>query len=361
MNEEAVRKGDRFTSLDGMRGLAALGVLAFHMAPLFPGYRFFPHGYLAVDFFFMLSGFVIAHAYGERLKQPGSVMPFMQQRLVRLYPLLLLGTALGIATYVIRLHANSQALTTLDLLAIVLSLFAFPAVWTAPFPINPPIWSLFWEIIVNFLFAATFRFLGSRTLSVATVLLCASLTFTAWFNQDWLHLGTSRHLWWAGFPRAGGLFALGVLLYRLHGKMHVQPKVRLWPGLALLLSMIWAPPSAPQAVLHDICCVLFLFPIVILTAARSTPISPRLSQWAGALSYPLYATHMPLLLLASGILARTIGKTPNDLVAAGLAFSLAASIIAFSALAHLCYDIPIRQSLPRFRTLTTPALRRAAE
>jgi peptidoglycan/LPS O-acetylase OafA/YrhL len=92
VNRPGVTDGrHQFVLLDGLRGVAALAVVVTHALYFFPPT---PMAYLAVDFFFMLSGFVLAHAYGERLRQGMTAGRFMAIRLIRLYPLYALGSAL---------------------------------------------------------------------------------------------------------------------------------------------------------------------------------------------------------------------------------------------------------------------------
>src|SRR6187402_3617673 len=90
-----------FEILDGLRGVAAIAVVTFHfMEWAISDYskNFIGHGFLAVDFFFCLSGFVIAYAYDDRMKQlkPG---PFLIRRLIRLHPLVVIGSVLGLITF----------------------------------------------------------------------------------------------------------------------------------------------------------------------------------------------------------------------------------------------------------------------
>ena len=95
--------------LDSLRGVAALMVIWYHV---FEGYAFagavngatdgsittFNHGYLAVDFFFMLSGFVISYAYDNRWSSMG-ILQFFKRRLVRLHPMLIMGAIIGAAAF----------------------------------------------------------------------------------------------------------------------------------------------------------------------------------------------------------------------------------------------------------------------
>lgn len=87
--------------LDGLRGVAALLVVFYH---IFEGLSFaaggtlitvINHGYLAVDFFFILSGFVIGYAYDDRLGKSMSLGNFFKRRLIRLHPMIVMGSCAG--------------------------------------------------------------------------------------------------------------------------------------------------------------------------------------------------------------------------------------------------------------------------
>src|ERR1700712_1409072 len=86
----------RYHTLDALRGLAAIAVVGFHISQVKLEPVLVPYGYLAVDFFFVLSGAVVAHAYEKQLRAGLSWQAFFVKRVIRLYPLALLGTALGL-------------------------------------------------------------------------------------------------------------------------------------------------------------------------------------------------------------------------------------------------------------------------
>src|SRR5688572_27186028 len=107
--KEATRTATRldtkqhFQILDGLRGIAALAVVIFHfMEWIFPDIsnNFIGHGFLAVDFFFCLSGFVIGYAYDDRIRKMGTGA-FFKARLIRLHPLVILGSVLGLLGFLI--------------------------------------------------------------------------------------------------------------------------------------------------------------------------------------------------------------------------------------------------------------------
>jgi peptidoglycan/LPS O-acetylase OafA/YrhL len=101
-----------FNTLDGIRGLAAILVVIFHAEQFF-GARPFPKSYLAVDVFFLLSGAVVANAYEHRLQSDMSLARFTWLRIVRIYPLYLLGTVLGVVAVIV---AGSKLDASLPLL-----------------------------------------------------------------------------------------------------------------------------------------------------------------------------------------------------------------------------------------------------
>lgn len=92
----------RYEILDGLRGVAAMIVVAFHLFETYsPGVtgQILNHGYLAVDFFFVLSGFVIGYAYDDRWGKGMGTWTFFKRRLIRLHPLLIMGTLVGAALF----------------------------------------------------------------------------------------------------------------------------------------------------------------------------------------------------------------------------------------------------------------------
>ncbi|PBN41607.1 hypothetical protein SxD43FB_20880 [Sphingobium sp. D43FB] len=334
-------KAKRLPVLDGMRGWAALAVLGYHMGPMMPGWNAFPYGYLAVDFFFVLSGFVIAHAYGPTLKKSGSFRSFLAIRFIRLYPLLFLGTIMGIIVYTIRLNISNQSVSHDHILVVFFSLFAIPAIWIDPFPVNPPVWSLFWEVVSNILFAFFYIYLRIRHILFVLFLLLIWLASAALSSGSWLELGTVREFWWAGLPRSGSLFLIGVLIQiAVLPRIEIQPKSRPWVYIILLLSMSVSIPSTFPRIWIDAICAIFLFPAIILFAANSDACLPRISHFFGELSYPLYATHMPIIIVLGGIFAR-LTNIENMYVF----ISTLSIIISYSYFAHRYYDIPVRRML----------------
>ena len=168
---------DRYRLLDELRGVAAVAVLVFHIATRGGGPELLPNGYLAVDFFFMLSGFVIAEAYERRLLAGMTLWAFAARRLVRMAPVAMLGALLG-GAYLLARHAvapdRSDPLGGL-MAANALNLLVLPKLWHGRatgwelFPANGPLWSLFFEIAINFLWATAIAGRSTRVLALLVI------------------------------------------------------------------------------------------------------------------------------------------------------------------------------------------------
>ena len=241
-----------FVTLDGLRGVAALAVVMFHGDPYFVPFAV-SQGYLAVDFFFALSGFVLAYAYTQRLRQDMSTLTFFQLRVVRLYPLYILGTAFGLLSLLP--HPPDWAFSEFPINLVAAVLFLPSPGSIIFFPFNHPLWSLFHELVANLAFAAL-----SRRLSGA--LLCGIVTISAVLLIEearwWGTLDSSNgwENWGGGFIRVSFSFFAGILLYRIWQK---RPAPVNLPapilGLCLLAVLSFPVPNAHEAV-YDTCVVL---------------------------------------------------------------------------------------------------------
>ena len=219
-----------FVLLDAMRGVAALTVLWGHLADAWhhPGGQDY---ILAVDFFFILSGFVIAHAYQRKLTTDLSVFAFYRTRVIRLYPLLMVGAFIGGMSLLV-IHADEPAwsvgniVATTMLAALALPSFLLPT--DAAFPANGPAWSLFFELIANFAYAPLARLLTRNRLVVLTALAAVLLAINT-MQRGTIESGWSRHELVGGLIRVFFGFTCGLMLY------HVRPAWKLgqrW-GVAL--------------------------------------------------------------------------------------------------------------------------------
>jgi peptidoglycan/LPS O-acetylase OafA/YrhL len=155
----------RYITLDAVRGVAALAVVIVHISMLFG----LPHqasSGLAVDLFFILSGFVVEHAYGRHLRRDMTFSRFILVRMIRLYPLYII----GLTTYALFYFARPNVAATEIVPSLMLAFLYLP---TPPslsfdptflFPVNPVSWSLFCEFFVNILYALFMVRLNARSL-----------------------------------------------------------------------------------------------------------------------------------------------------------------------------------------------------
>jgi len=339
----------RFTTLDMLRGVAAISVMLYHLGDYKFPVAFFPHGYLAVDFFFVLSGFVVAHAYEAKMSRGLLFADFFIIRMIRLYPLALLGTLGGGGIYVAEhefFPAHSG--TLLDILtSLSFNIFMLPSMLVSkpPFEVflcDPSEWSLFLEIAANLVWAAIVIRLRTRALVLFTLLsgvaLAAADVFYVTGNTGW-----NAPTFWGGLPRVCFSFAAGLLIFRL--RWHERVPANPFGGiiLAVVLLAVLAYPSSAQGMkvpLEDIAAVLFVLPLLVLAGAAQNS-QGRFAATIGALSYPVYIVHLPVFHFVSGLHQSSLKRLNID-VLAGCAVTLTA-VVAFAAL-HW-YDEPVRRWL----------------
>jgi peptidoglycan/LPS O-acetylase OafA/YrhL len=326
-----------FAALDGLRGVAAMVVLCLHVMQVH--HSGLPQAALAVDFFFLLSGFVVAYAYAARLRTDLRFLTFTKLRLVRLYPLILLGTSVGIALTVLHgmvlgdLRAADVALAA-ALGLLLLPSWVFPQ-WDTAYPMNLPAWSLFFEIAVNLGYALVARHLTVMRVAVLTGVGGVILIDVALAQGGLQRLGAEKAGFLFGFARVLFPFAAGVLLF------HLPRPARFAPGLGVMLPVALAglllAPLRPSAMI-DLVYVIVLFPAIVAVAARVTvgPALTRVFLFAGRLSYPVYITHQPFLRLAPVLEARL---HLDPWVASGLEVGFC---LAFAYAALRLFDEPVR-------------------
>lgn len=343
----AAARTHKFVTLDGLRGVAALAVATIHSP------EFFPHlhssSYLAVDFFFLLSGFVVANAYEEKLKGPMSTRAFVLIRMIRLYPLYLAGMLLGLSAVLIQI-ARGEDHTALDSLAAfigfgVLLLPVPPPLSADPYPLNGPSWSLFLEIMANLVYAVTLPWLSSRVLATVVALAAVAVAF-AGVHFGTLHVGWLWSHAWGGLARVTFSFFLGVLLFRLR-KPRTLPQPAAWLVMALLPALLMCSPGPKLQAAYDIALVLLVFPPLLLVAAASPPgrAAKPLFQVLGLTSYAIYVFHASLYIYAHGV-AKALGLLRPQ-YALGIGVGFLVLLVAVTWLVDLLYDQPVRRWLTR--------------
>jgi peptidoglycan/LPS O-acetylase OafA/YrhL len=331
-------------ALDGLRGVAALCVLLLHGTELLNLKYQPPSAGLAVDFFFLLSGYVLAFAYDRKLTDHSmSAGRFAILRIVRLYPMLFLGTGLGIAVAMLG-HSPASPYLILGSFLLLPVGFISGIPHSQAYPYNNPVWSLFFELIVNFLYGSRLGRSRIRILLGIVVISAIGLVLTSGVLQpgSFLQIGFgSPDLFFAGMFRVSCSFWLGVAVYRLGLARSITP-FPLWLAAGVLLLTLLAPMSG---ILYSLASVLIIFPILVAgtAAAPMSSSSASLCKVSGELSYPLYLLHQPIFRIIKNIPALLhVQIAPLVLLIAG---TLASIAIAFASL-HLI-DIPIRNYLMR--------------
>ena len=340
-----------FSILDGLRGIAALAVVVYHfMEIVVPDYDhlFIAHAYLAVDFFFCLSGFVIACAYDTRLKKIG-LGAFVRRRLIRLHPLVVVGSLLGFLTFWLDPFHNlfaAYAPQAGQLLLASCLLVPYPALPERSFnlfPLNAPMWSLFWEYGANVAYALVLIYLRPSILRLLLLLAAGALVYQACTAPN-LSGGWSRDTFWSGAGRVSYSFLAGVVLYRARG---ILPTRLGFGGVSLLLLIgLLLPYYKEITQLTDALTVLFYFPLLVAlgAGAQLAPRLARLCRWLGELSYPLYMVHYPFVWV---FLSYVETQKPP---ASTLAWVVPGATLALVGLAYLvlvAVDAPLRRYLSR--------------
>lgn len=362
-----------YALLDGLRGVAALLVVWYHVFEGFqfagnkPVIDFINHGYLAVDFFFILSGFVVGYAYDNRWGKTLTLGGFFRRRLIRLQPMVCMGAVIGAVSFLLsgmERWDGTHATLWLTFLAFVCGCLMLPALPGMPrevrgngemFPLNGPCWSLFFEYVGNIVYALFIRRLSTRLLALLSFALCCAL---AWFAvTDQSGYGSIGVGWTVdrtnilgGSLRMLCPFTMGLLLSRIFKPIHYA-RGAFWISAALLLAIFHIPYIYSDGALSlngvfEAACIIAVFPLVVWYAAsgKTTDIaSTRICRFLGDISFPLYIVHYPLMYAFYMWLIKTRQYTLHETWPAALAV-VAGSII----LAWLClklYDMPVRKWL----------------
>lgn len=396
MDQNLTKTKPHYLTLDALRGAAALMVVFYH---IFEGYAFagsiggggdgiikgFNHGYLAVDFFFLLSGFVISYAYDDRWSRGLSLRGFFGRRLRRLHPMVVLGAVVGAAAFYIQGRLRWDGTETplqYVMVAMLLAMFMIPAVPGTGcevrgngemFPLNGPSWSLFFEYIGNILYATAIRRLSTRNLKI----LCAAtgvchFIFAAFNLSGYGSIGVGWTLdtmnFFGGLLRMMFPFTLGMVIQRdMHSKKEESAghghtvKGAMWICVAAMAALFAIPYLPWRYALGEsgmgICangvfeflCIAGIFPILLRMGA-SAEVKPssageKLCKTAGDLSYPLYLTHYPIMYIFYAHLISTgkftFAQTWPEAIGV-YALSIIVGILSLKL-----YDEPIRKRLNR--------------
>jgi len=309
------KSGSRYESLDGMRGLCALFVAIFHFDLILQSGHLLNHGWLSVDIFFVLSGFVIAFTYEDRLKAGMPATTFLKARARRLIPVHILGTLLAGASYLYMLltgtmpHPVSGPLLAL---AFVYGLLLIPITfspyagqflsWDTTFPINTPLWSLNAEWIANIIYANRLYGIPAATLFVLFLGLAGCFTASVFGSHPpWINAGVFGFL--MDTIRGAGGFTAGLLVYRVSRTAGFQrlPVVRAEIIYAIWFLVCSIPSNKPRAE-FEVASTLVIAPLLVALLVRSDRKMPKAYRLLGRLSYPLYASHWAACNLLAAVL-----------------------------------------------------------
>lgn len=353
--------------LDGLRGVAALLVVVFHLLEPHAGgdhaKLIINHGYLAVDFFFMLSGYVIGYAYDDRWDCM-TIKDFLKRRIVRLHPLVIWGTLFGTLTFYLQasptcfpLVAETPIWKLLLVMLLGFTMLPLPIPWDIRgwiemHPLNGPAWTLYFEYIGNLLYALFFRRLGMKALALLVVAAGCMTTHYLLTCPSGDIIGgwaLNLHEQYVGFMRLLFPFLCGLLLSRLGWRIPVK-RGAFWLCALLLCGLLAMPrvgsPEAPwMNGLYELFVITCCFPIIVLMGASGTingKHSTAICNFMGDISYPIYITHFPFVLMYTAWVANTSAS-----LAEGLPY-IAGAVVAAVSLAYLSfrlYDLPVRRWL----------------
>ncbi|MDD4516702.1 acyltransferase [Massilibacteroides sp.] len=362
--EKVIKTKPHYLILDGLRGVAAILVLLFHLLEAHASSKagqIINHGYLAVDFFFMLSGFVIGYAYDDRWNKI-KFKDFVLRRIVRLQPMIVLGSvigAIGITFQQSGVFPNYHMVTVASVILLMVIGFTVLPVppsmdirgWNEMHPLNGPEWSLFFEYIANILYGLILRKLSTKILCVLALIAAGFL----------INLGVSHGDMiggWAftldglsvGFTRLAYPFLMGLILARIGKKIRIN-NAFLFCTMAIVFvlsvprignhELIW------QNGLYEASVILFIFPLIVLAGAGGTIKGEKgkaICKFIGDISYPLYITHYPLVYIYFAVVNNNKLTLSQSWPVAVVIF-VCAIVLAYIYLK--LYDEPVRKWLAK--------------
>ena len=367
MNRYTSSQKTHYQVLDGLRGVAAIMVICYHVCEGFATSAIdqnFNHGYLAVDFFFALSGFVIGYAYDDRWSKGFTAREFIVRRLLRLHPMVVLAATTGVVAFALQGFTQWDG-TSVSLWRVVtaflLTIIMIPAWGNAAhevrgngemFPLNGPSWSLFFEYIGNVIYMLLLRRMSTKTLATFTAILGATYIAADVANiSGCYNMGLGWTL--AGNNFAGGMvrmlfsFSAGMLLSRTFTPCRMKRTFELCSLLIIVLLAVpyvgttTNEPSILNAIYESL-CVIVIFPTIVWLGASGVISGKRKSAvccFLGDISYPLYIIHYPLMYLFYHWLWS--GERSTEAIIAAIALLLPCCI-ALAYMAMRFYDTPLR-------------------
>ncbi|MDH3069456.1 acyltransferase [Akkermansia sp. N21169] len=352
-----------YNILDGLRGVAAITVVWFHIFEAFATSHVdqrINHGYLAVDFFFILSGFVVGYAYDDRWGKMG-IKEFLKRRVIRLHPMVVMGAVIGAIMFYFQ-GCSVWDVSVVSITALFIATFVNTLLIPATprteirglgemYPLNGPSWSLFFEYIGNILYALFIRKLSTRNLSLLVFVAgCGLATFAILGPYGDICAGFSLNGtdFTGGFLRLMFSFSAGLLLIRLFKPIHI--KGAFWICSLAIVSLLSVPRIGGEEHLwmngvYDTACFAVFFPILVYLGASGKTtdnFTRQICNFLGNISYPLYMVHYPFIYLYYAWV-----KNGNLTFRESLPGAVAV-VIGSIVLAYVClrwYDMPVRKYL----------------
>ena len=358
----------RYEILDGLRGVAAMLVVAYHLFETY--YHGAPdqpinHGYLAVDFFFVLSGFVIGYAYDDRWDKM-STWSFFKRRLIRLHPMVIFGSCGEFP-----LINQTPWYMVLLVMFWCFTMIPLPNTmdirgWAETNPLNGPAWSLQWEYIANILYALVIRRLSKVALAICvavfavmTVILCLNIDITGFLaERNWASYtvvggwSTTPDQLQVGLTRLLYPFFCGLLISRV-GKL-IKVKAGFW-WCSLMIIVLFCMPWMGIGTegenrwtngLYEAICILVCFPLIVAMGAGSSVTgskSSAINKFLGEISYPIYITHYPLIYMQMSWVDSHKDAPLGTHIFVAVCIFVLAILVAYGA--YRLYDLPVREWL----------------
>lgn len=350
--------------LDGLRGVAAIMVVIFHLFEASATSHFnqiINHGYLAVDFFYLLSGYVIGYSYDDRWGKM-SLGGFFKRRLIRLHPMVIMGMIVGAALFYLSASGLFPGISAVPvwrmLLIMVIGFTLIPVPvsmdirgWQEMHPLNGPGWSLFFEYVANILYALIVRRFSKILLAILVVIAGGALIHLAVTSPQGDIVGgwsLEPNQFRIGLTRMMYPFFAGLLLSRIAKPGNIKNAFG-WCSLLVILILSFPRVGGPSSLwangLYDSLSVIILFPVVVWMGASGVvkgQWATKASRFLGDISYPIYITHYPLIYIYTAwVVDNKIPMSKAWPVAIGV---LAGAIILAWACLKL-YDEPVRKWL----------------
>ena len=324
----------RMFQLDAFRGIAAFIIVFYHLTIVYRLNGPFERGYLFVDLFFLLSGFVLAVSTEKKLNSGIGAFEFTRARFIRLWPLV----AVGAGVAVLRAFSIGMADPLTLLWWLALDLLMIPSLaGTGPFyRYNGPQWTLFYELLANFAHALVLKRVPTKAMLALALVMGAWLVHTVRLHgSDTMGVDApSWKTWWMALPRVGFSYVLGVWIGRKYVEGFRTPSLPWWLALVVPVAGIMAVPYLPfSKATGDLLFVVLLLPPSMWLIAMAQPPQPLRApmEWLGNFSLPLYCVHLTVLVWISEVFGRSMPVWIGALAAACVVAYVFSRLVSFAS------------------------------